>query len=200
LRNLLANAEWARQGLSGVNASFGQSNGNAESERLKLAVTFEDQQKSIFNDSGSFDASHIQVVKNQSSLNSPTKDGSSCVPINISSFIESAGNWSCATNSQHESRLPLLEMMDDIDEDKYKSKSPSEFLSRWFRNRRARLASPSLRSEEGADYTRFVLPGVIFLLLLFTVIHFFFKYGRESAAHDASLDPAFNPNIRVQDQ
>ena len=194
LRNLLSNAEWAREGLS-MNAVNGNDVGHF------------DPQQSIFNESGSLDSSHhhIQVVKNHGMNNGSTATGdSSCVPINISSvssFMESAGNWSCSTraSASHESRLPLLDL-DDVDEDKYKTKSPSEFLTKWFKSRRARLPSLRLSEAEGQNYSRYVIPGIIAILLIMTVIHFFLKYGRESASHDLSLDPAFNPNIRVQDQ
>jgi len=84
-----------------------------------------------------------------------------------------------------------------VDDDKYKTKSPSEFIVRWFNARKSRF--PRMVSEEGKDYSRFVIPGIIAMLLLFTAIHLFLKYGRAAAEEDLSLDPAFNPNIRVQE-
>ena len=187
LRNLLANAEWAKEGL-------GQTiNGKDTSLDSRSNISFSDT--SLFSNN-SHDSSQIQVVRNHN------HSDSSCVPINInsvSSFIESTSNWTCSTRSSQESRLPLLLDTDDVDEDKYKSKSPSEFLTKWFKSRSR--GRPSLGNiEEGADYTKYVIPGVIIGLILLTLIHFFLKYGRESAEHDLSLDPAFNPNIRVQDQ
>lgn len=47
-------------------------------------------------------------------------------------------------------------------------------------------------------YRRFIILGVILLIAFITVVHYFFKFGRSSADHDLSLDPAFNPHIRVE--
>lgn len=48
-------------------------------------------------------------------------------------------------------------------------------------------------------YRRWIILAIIVIIGFFTVLHYFFKYGRESADRDLSLDPAFNPHIRVED-
>lgn len=182
LKNLLSNAEWAKPGLG-------------ESFSDRRAVSF-----SSLSDIPDDETNAIKVVKNNT-------NHSTAVPVNVnpvSSFIESS-EWTTRTthgnhqnhleNSIHESRLPLL--ADDVDEDKYKSKPASEFLFRWFRNRRS-LMPRSVVTASGPGFRGYLFPGIIAVCVLFTMIHFFLKYGRDSADADNSLNPAFNPNIRIQ--
>jgi cobalamin biosynthesis Mg chelatase CobN len=181
LKNLLANAEWAKQGLG-------------ESLIDRRTVSF-----SSLSDIPDDETNAIKVVKNNANQ-------STAVPVNVnpvSSFMQST-EWTTRTshgnhqnhadNSIHESRLPLLS--DDVDEDKYKSKSASEFLFRWFRNRRSLMKRPSVSSSSSNSISRYVFPGIIALVVLFTLVHFFLKFGRQSADADISLNPDFNPNIR----
>lgn len=181
LKNLLANAEWAKQGLG-------------ESLVDRRAVSF-----SSLSDVPDEDTNAIKVVKNQANQ-------STSVPVNVnpvSSFMQSS-EWTTRTthghhqnhadNSIHESRLPLL--ADDVDEDKYKSKPASEFLFRWFRNRRSLMSRSGAPASSSSSVGRYIFPGIIAVVLLFTLVHFFLKYGRQTADADISLNPAFNPNIR----
>lgn len=74
-----------------------------------------------------------QVVHNNINLASGTipvaVNNVSCY-INASSDYDSSVNYaSSRKHERQESSIPLL----DVDEDKYRTKSPMEFLSRWFR-------------------------------------------------------------------
>lgn len=184
LKNLLANAEWAKPGLA-LSGTNGPASGMDPRNVSFTDLIQEDDE-----------ANHIQVLKHHDHNNHS-------VPINInpvSSFMDST-QWTSSRSSSaiHESRLPLL-MDNDVDEDKYKSKPPSEFITRWLRNRQSFLprTSASDTSSIMALYGKYIIPLIIFIAIIFTLIHYFLKYGREAANRDLSLDPAFNPNIRVE--
>lgn len=182
LYNFLANAEWAKQ--CSTTPNFGDTSSN---HNLSMAK--------IVNDTPSLPS--VPVVHNKSSLS----NGSS-VPVDVasvSSFIESVTSATSRNVQRHESfsidRVPLL---DDVDDDKYKGKSASELLGRWLRNRRMASARMTMNVST-FPLSKWIFPAVIAIVVLFTVIHYFLKLGRESADRDISLDPAYNPNIRVSD-
>jgi len=184
LKNLLANAEWAKPGLA-LSGTNGPASGTDPRSVSFTDLIQEDDE-----------ANHIQVLKHHDRNNHS-------VPINInpvSSFMDST-QWATSRSSStiHESRLPLL-MDNDVDEDKYKSKPPSEFITRWLRSRQSFLpgTSASDTSSIMALYGKYIIPIIIVIAIIFTLIHYFLKYGREAANRDLSLDPAFNPNIRIE--
>jgi hypothetical protein len=55
------------------------------------------------------------------------------------------------------------------------------------------------RNIPAFTYRRLIVIGILVFLALCTLVHYFLKFGRESAEHDPMLDPRFNPNIRNED-
>ena len=117
---------------------------------------------------------------------------SAALPINVSGVSNFIGSGSTRTrhdNRQSESHIPLL----DVDEDKYQIKPASEFVSRWFRNRRSSLP------KAPRTFKHWLIAGILLLICFVTLIHYLIQLGRDTASRDISLDPAFNPDIRVAD-
>ncbi|RWS17786.1 zinc finger protein-like 1 [Dinothrombium tinctorium] len=177
LRKLLSTVEWARVGLG-------------------LPIVENNRNSLIADDSN---VSNYQRNVPQIIHHNPV---SSTTPIpvnNVSSFINSSSDsFTISSNPRkvHESEVrfsnnsnaPLL----DIDEDKYRNKSPMEFLSRWFRSHGA-------FSRQRNSYRRWIIVGILAFIALCTIIHYFLKMGRLTADNDPLLDPNFNPNIRVEE-
>ncbi|XP_054153163.1 zinc finger protein-like 1 [Oppia nitens] len=148
---------------------------------------------------------------NQSSLSNVSMDSSSpSVPqvihhnpnnssANVPIYINNVSNYNTPHNDSfgmsttrnkydNGSRKSLL----DIDEDKYRQKSPIEFISRWLR-----LHTPiGNRRQTVLTQKRLIIVAIIVFLVICTLVHYFLKFGRESADNDPLLDPRFNPNIR----
>jgi hypothetical protein len=55
------------------------------------------------------------------------------------------------------------------------------------------------RNIPAFTYRRLIVVAILVFLALCTLVHYFLKFGRESAEHDPMLDPRFNPNIRNED-
>jgi len=175
LRKVLAGAEWARIGL-----------GLPILDKQNMSISELGEEQSQLN-------SIPHVVHNN------TNHASGSIPVtinNVSNFISSGELSNQATSRKayemerkSDDSRPLI----DIDDNKYKRKSPMEFLTRWFRSRTSRRGMPAL------TYRRWIILVVILLIGFFTVLHYFMKYGRENADNDLSLDPAFNPHIRVEE-
>lgn len=184
LYNFLANAEWAKNVASSSNSNLG---GSLNNHNVSIS--------SMVDDSSSLPTAPVVHHKNH------PINGSS-VPVDVSSvssFIESVTSATSRSMQRHESfsidRVPLL---DDDDDDKYKSKSASEMISRWLKNRRMASARMTM-NVSSFPLSKWLFPIIIAIVVLFTVIHYFLKFGRRSAESDLSLDPAYNPNIRVSD-
>jgi hypothetical protein len=128
---------------------------------------------------------------------------SNSIPVavnNVSHYLNSSNDYdpsiNYASSRKHErhdsTSVPLL----DVDEDKYGKKSPMEFLGRWFRSRKSAAGHRPVR----LTYRRWIILIIIVIIGFFTILHYFLKYGRQSADSDLSLDPAFNPHIRISEE
>lgn len=53
---------------------------------------------------------------------------------------------------------------------------------------------PALRGI--SVYKKFIIYGIFGFLILFILVHFFLKFGRQSAENDPFLDPKYDPNLR----
>ncbi|KAI2805503.1 Zinc finger protein-like 1 [Blomia tropicalis] len=118
---------------------------------------------------------------------------------NVTSFISTNSDLSFGSTSSmrskfdNETRRSLL--ANDILEDKYRTKSPIEFFSRWLRSRSSYVRNKGTISGLSL-YKRLIIYGIIAFILLFVLIHFFLKFGRQSADNDPFLDPKYDTNIR----
>jgi len=138
---------------------------------------------------------HNNLPKNNYAMSSPISVN------NVTSFISTNSDLSFGSTSSmrskfdSESRRTLLS--NEIAEDKYRTKSPIEFLSRWLRTRTSYMRNQPTISGIGV-YKKFIIYGLIAFLLLFVLVHFFLKFGRQSAENDPFLDPKNDPNFRNQ--
>lgn len=108
---------------------------------------------------------------------------------------------SCATASSpskpghghhHGHQQPLL----DHDENKYKRRSPVEWLKRWWLSSHPRARS--LHPSRQHLYRRYVTLGVLFFIGLITLILVFNQLGHFGTDGDPNFDPHSNPNIHVK--
>lgn len=158
-------------------------------------------------------------------MNKSSNYSSSAIPMNtVTSYISTNsdigfGSTSSMRTKYDDSRLSLLSTVDEIAEDKYRTKSPLEFMFRWLRfvflwlrcsvllianfASISRTRSPFIRNSRTIlklnPYKRMILYIIIFLLLMYLFIHYFLKLARESADEDPFLDPHQDANIRVAD-
>lgn len=231
LEKTLADYPWAREGIGlGLMDSKVQTNADNSSNS-----------NGILPSSGSHGQSGTSLLDDSTKINmTPTSSSNSSFapklvhnlhsktnytmssPIsvnNVTSFISTNSDLSFGSTSSmrskfdSESRRSLL--ANDIVEDKYRTKSPIEFLSRWFRydsirgfyrlnqisntftcrSRSSYMRNQSTLSGIGV-YKRFIIFGVIAFLFLFVLVHFFLKFGRQSAENDPFLNPKNDPNFR----
>ncbi|KAI1284966.1 Zinc finger protein-like 1 [Halotydeus destructor] len=172
LKNAFSNVEWAKVGISLSMVG----NGN-----VSLSESSTD----------GFNGDVPQVVHyNQSSSDS--------IPVAVSNvmshFASSSPDTSGYTlrkvhdsNRRSESHSPLL----DSDDKKYQRKGPFEFLTRLFSSRQ------TLNASSVSSFRRLIIIGILLVLALFLCVYYLVQLGRDNAEHDLSLDPAFNPHIRV---
>ncbi|CAG2172329.1 unnamed protein product, partial [Oppiella nova] len=186
LRRTLADEGWARIGLGmplidSSDASYSELNHSSLSMDQSL-------------DTSLTHSSVPQVIHHNPNTNS------SNVPIAVNNVVNNYINTSDSTYSMtsttrtnksydNGSRKSLL----DIDDDKYRRKSPMEFLSRWLRSH---STFTNRRNMPAFTYRRLIIVAILVFIGICTLIHYFLKFGRESADSDPLLDPRFNPNIR----
>lgn len=85
----------------------------------------------------------------------------------------------------------------DHDENKYKRRSPFEFVSRWFSSRAQTVGRHS--HDPKLIYKRRFILAVLILLGFFTLVLVFVRLGRAHANSDPLLDPHLNPNLHIDD-
>ncbi|RWS24878.1 zinc finger protein-like 1 [Leptotrombidium deliense] len=177
LRKLLSTAEWARVGLGlpivdNSRTSLMETENNLSNHRnVPQVIHYSPVTSSV-----------PIAVNNVSNYLSSNSDSNFAFSTNPRKVTESDVNFS------NSSTAPLL----DIDEDKYRTKSPMEFFSKWFR---AHGGFP-LRQN---SHRRWIILGVLLFIGICTLVHYFLKMGRLNADNDPMLDPDFNPHIRVEE-
>ncbi|XP_046910285.2 zinc finger protein-like 1 homolog [Dermatophagoides farinae] len=207
LEQLLSSYAWAKEGISllnsGENSQSSAMNGQASFSSLlddstKITMPSTSTSTAIENRQENFQP---RILHN--SLHTKM-NYSTAAPINVSnvtSFISTNSDLSFGSTSSmrskfdNESRRPLLSSVNEIAEDKYRTKSPVEFFSRWLRSRSTYIKNQRTMSSLNL-YKKFIIYGFLAFLFLFIVIHYFIKYGRQSAENDPFLNPEFDPNIR----
>ncbi|KAH9413014.1 Zinc finger protein-like 1 [Dermatophagoides pteronyssinus] len=214
LEQLLATFEWAKEGISLLNSGENLQSSSAMNGQASFSSLLDDSTKITM------PSSSVTTIENRqenlpprilhNSLYNPNKMNNyqmATQPINVSnvtSFISTNSDLSFGSTSSmrskfdNESRRPLLSNVNEIAEDKYRTKSPVEFFSRWLRSRSTYIKNQRTMSSLNI-YKKFIIYGFILLLFLFIVIHYFIKYGRQSADNDPFLNPEFDPNIRNHD-
>lgn len=135
---------------------------------------------------------HHNPISNSSSVPIPLNNIANYITSNNDSNFGNTSARNKSYDSDHDSRKSLL----DIDDDKYRNKSPMEFISRWLRSHSTFVKR---RQMPAFTYRRLIIIGILVFLGLCTLVHYFLKFGRESAEHDPMLDPRFNPNIRNEE-
>ncbi|KAH9394219.1 Zinc finger protein-like 1 [Tyrophagus putrescentiae] len=198
----LANFAWAREGIglglmnSSTSANQSLSNGNTAVSSLLNDSTNIDMATSTTS-SNSVNNFAPKILHNN--LPSKTTFSSPISVSNVTSFISTNSDIGFGSSSSmrskfdSESRRSLL--ANDIAEDKYRTKSPVEFFSRWLRSRSSYMRNQSALSGLGV-YKKFIIYGFFGFLILFILVHFFLKFGRQSAENDPFLDPQNDPNLR----
>ncbi|KAJ7357486.1 Zinc finger protein-like 1 [Desmophyllum pertusum] len=83
----------------------------------------------------------------------------------------------------------------DHDENKYQRRGAIDWFTRWFWSRRSKKAGPE---DPNASLKRTTIMLILFVLVFTTVVVLFTRVGRGIADKDPFLDPMANPNIRVQ--
>ncbi|CAG2107170.1 unnamed protein product [Medioppia subpectinata] len=186
LRRTLSDESWARIGLgmplieSSNDASYTDLNQSSLSNQsLDMSSTF--------------NSSVPQVIHHNPTANNSSNHS---IPVNVSNYSNSDTNSafsSTRTNSKSYDNNGSRKSLLDIDEDKYRRKSPMEFLSRWLRSH---STFSNRRNLPTFTYRPLIVIGILVFIGLCTLVHYFLKFGRESADSDPLLDPRFNPNIR----
>lgn len=200
LENALRPYAWAKDGIDNGSTMDNQGNGQVNySNSLLLNASTKISIPSTSDSIENKSFSQPKIVHN--SLNKPQPSYTSAINVsNVTSFISTNSDLSFGSTSSmrskfdQESRRSLLSV-DDFQEDKYRTKSPIEFLSRWLRSKSTFVRNHRTMSSLNI-YKRLLIFGFISILFLFIIIHYFIKYGRQSADREKFLDPDYDPNLR----
>lgn len=133
LEQVLSSYAWAKEGIGLSSMASGQAEMNGEVKNYS----------SLLDDSTKI---NMPLSDNQAAPkilhNSLNKFNNYSTPVNVSnvtSFISTntdlsfGSTFSMRSKFDNDSRRPLLSSVDEIAEDKYRTKSPIEFFSRWLR-------------------------------------------------------------------
>lgn len=209
LENAIRSFDWAMEGLKqNPNESSSISSESMGNGQMIYKSLLDDSTRIDMMTNNEDDLNHPKIFHNSFTTIKPIGTnlsvGQYSAPINVNNvknFISTNGDLCFGSSSSmrskfdNESRRSLLSSVNDIIEDKYRTKSPVEFLSRWLRSRSTYMRNHTAMSSLSL-YKKFIIFGLISFLFLFIVIHYFIKYGRQSAESDPFLNPENDPNLR----
>lgn len=183
LKKLLSTVQWSRAGL-GLPLIDTPSASSPTSPRSPVTIEKTNSVKNVqiapaaSTTSLKTQPTHVPVNVN------PVSNYVNCDEVN---FVTNARKFHHVSSINPSNANTFL----DIDEDKYRRKSPLELISKWFRSHNI------TKHNEGLSLKGWIVIGFLAIFTVFTLAHYFLKLGRENADHDPLLDPHFNPNIRV---
>ncbi|XP_053205212.1 zinc finger protein-like 1 [Panonychus citri] len=189
LRKLLSTVKWSRAGLGLPLIETNSPKTPNSSHNKPQPKTYETYEKTNLNE-------NVQLVS-AASANS-LKSQPTHVPVNVNhisdyvncdevNFVTNARKFHHVSSINPNNANTFL----DIDDDKYRRKTPLELITKWFRIHNI------TKQNDGLSLKGWIVIGFVAIFTVFTLVHYFLKLGRQNADHDPLLDPHFNPNIHV---